>query len=188
MKKNKYSKKNKKIVWGFFGLIVFIALLLILALGNLPKKVQNQQVQKISPTLQMESNRYHSEILNITFDMPDGLSIKEENVLRELILEKNGDTIKIHRFGTNRSYNNITELLDDSYQSSNIFKPINRQKININNNDCEIVDEVFSNQPEQNNRSYYCLRNSNSFLSFSTTSPELYFDLDQIARSFRYEP
>lgn len=180
MKQSKKNKNNKKIVWAFFGLIVILLIFLTLLTGGFLRKEKSQIVQNISPTTQVESNSYHSEILKITIEIPNGVSVKEENVLRELILEKNGHTIKIHRFGTNRAYKNIKEFLDELYSASDTPKDIVRRKIQIDGRECEISLGEYKN--------YDCYLNSNSFLSFYTESSELYSDLDQIARSFRYEP
>lgn len=181
MKQSKKNKNNKKIVWAFFGLIVILLIFLTLLTGGFLRKEKSQIVQNISPTTQVESNSYHSEILKITIEIPNGVSVKEENVLRELILEKNGSRIKVHRFSTNRSYDSIKIFLDEVYNSGNQPMQVVRKSTKIDGKDCEI--SILKKY-----KKYYCYLDSNSFLSFYTESSELYSDLDQIARSFRYEP
>jgi predicted Zn-dependent protease len=128
---------------------------------------------------------YHSNFLGITIDVPSNFTIKER--LPEVLLENGNGVIIINEIGTNRSYKNIKEFLDESYKSNSLSKEITREQINIKGIDCEVAVEKYINQLELNNKAYYCYRNSNSFLSFSTTFPELYADLDKIVSSFHYQ-
>lgn len=183
----KSKKNNKKIIWiSLIAVAILFVLLLIFGIFN-------KATAPINPSLTIYPSippftTYHSNILNITINIPNDFILKEENVLREMILEKNGKTIIVHRYTTNRYYNNIKELLDEIYNIDNSSKEIIRQQIKINDKDCEVSVEKYNNSAESNKKNYNCYLDGNTFLSISTTSESLYSDLDQIAKSFRYEP
>lgn len=186
-KKESKSKYNIYKILIFIGVGIFIFFLLFFIFKqsritkNQVKKVQ--EISNSSPSPRLKSNSYHSELLDITIDIPSDVIFKEENALREIILEKNGGLIKLHAYGTNRSYKNIKDFLDEIYSSDDALKQATRKQIQIDGKECEILLLI-------DYKKYYCYldNNTNSFLSISTNVHDLYDDLDQIARSFRYEP
>lgn len=183
----KSKKNNKKIIWiSLIAVAILFVLLLIFGIFN-------KATAPINPSLTIYPSippftTYHSDFLDATVDVPTDYSIKEVYGLQELNLEKKGKIIIVHVFGTNRAYKNIKEFLNDIDNQSYHSKESNSQPTSINGLDCEIVLTKYTNKPEINNKAYNCFINSNVFAKISTTSESLYSDLDQIAKSFRYEP
>lgn len=188
MKKTKKSYKNILAI-AIVGLLAIFLFQLITKKQNqvTPTPIPNNQNSTIlSPAMKTNlSKTYHSDFLEITIDIPNGFTLKEQ--LPEVLLMKNSDVITIHLVGTNKIYKTIDEFLDDVFNTYNGPKNITRNKVTINGKVAEIVKVEYPQNPENNNKAYYFYIN-NGFYHIYTKSPDLYSDLDQIARSFRYEP
>jgi predicted Zn-dependent protease len=181
----KIEQHNKFHIYILIGIFLVTVLFLFQVLPKNKSTTESTQV-KNNISITPSTKTYHSDFLEATINIPEGFNVTEE--FGQVTLEKNSDKIIFHRIGTNKEYKNIDEFIDDSFNSDNMPKDIKKQQIVINGlNGIEVIVK-YSKNPERNNKSFYLYKNGNSFYSFYTRSSSLYSDLDQIARSFKYNP
>lgn len=182
MAKNKKLKNKTSTLF-----LILVIVLLSLAFIYTVNQLNLLGVKNVDPTASVV-REYHSELLDIIFIIPNEYSLKEENVLRELTIEKKGELIKFKKYTTNRVYKDIEEHFEDIYLAENHVLVTSKEHVDINGTDCVESQWKNSNNPELTYKNYLCFLESTSFLNISTNSPNLYSDLDQIARSIRYIP
>jgi hypothetical protein len=184
----KGKKNNIKITWVVVIVVAILFFLLLMKFGSLNKATAPvSPSESVTPSVAVFKT-YHSDLLDITIDVPSGFTIKEIPGSQEVNLEKEGEAINVHRIGTNRAYKNIEEFLDDINNYNYKPKETNNRHVKINGLDCEVVLTKYINSPEINNKAYNCFINSNVFIKIYTDYESLYPDLDKVASSFRYEP
>src|SRR3989344_888421 len=166
-------------------IISVIGIIIVIIFPTIKPQI-NPSNENVTLSLPSELKKYHSNILDITINIPNDFSAKEIYGNREILLEKDSDVIKIHRIGTNKKYKNTDEFLDDIFGSDSTPKNIEKKYITIDGFDVVKVDVKYTTSPNLDDRTYYFFIN-NGFYTISTTSQALYSDLDQIAQSFRYE-
>lgn len=152
----KFFKKNLKFILG----IAFIIFLAIIYLNNF----SNSSKYKT----------YNSKSMNISISFPSNSKI-EDKFASISITDKSGKKILINRNGTN--FNNIDNFVKNSRNNIN-SRIKDQEKVNINGNDA-IVGYL-------DDRKYYFIYANFAVYLLSTSSPELYDELDQIANSFKY--
>lgn len=183
------KKKNKKINKN----IIIIIIVGVIALILLVIFIQNQKLsdikQQITPTSILSTKptpeivNYKSDNLKISITAPSSYKINES--YNDIILTNNIGKINVLRNSTN---NDTIEGYLFEISDRGKIEIINKQKIKINGLEsisC-IIKHPISGSPDS--RAYYFYPEPWTVFVISTNVPELFGDLDQIARSFRYEP
>lgn len=117
--------------------------------------------------------RYYSELLNISIEVPYTYSLEEKYT--DIILTRNNTQINISRVGTN--FENINDYLDDlSIKNSYSYE----EKQEYKRDNLHIVSALVHGDK------VIFIYINNWVYTISTSSPELYEDLDHIAKSFEY--
>lgn len=123
---------------------------------------------------------YRSKSMNISFEVPSE-SILEDK-FASVAIKKNNREILISRNGTN--FNELDSYLSDLHEKNRAMV-IKSENLEIDG--YESVKQVLSNKSgEENSRMTYFVFIKPSVYNFSTTSEDLYDELDQIAKSFKY--
>lgn len=163
---NKKKQKNKKIL-----LILFIVFMSVISSVFLIK-VFYQPIKT-----------YHSDFLKTTINYPRDFELDEKFGLITLKNNAN-EAVTISRIGTNND--SIEGFLFD-LSDRNKVQISSKKKLNINGYEfmSVVINHPLSKTPDT--KVYYFYR-ENFVYSISTKYPELYDDLDFIAKSFRYEP
>jgi hypothetical protein len=172
----KGKKKQIKVI-----LLVAIGITLVLFLFSLISKNTSQELisdsnLSITPTTNPRlPNQYHSDLMAIAFNTPSGYSIEELGNF--ITLNNNKGEIIISRIGTNSDY--LDGYLIDTARNNHLVLA-NKQSLTIN--------ALSAIKVDINGKRNYLFYKDNWVFTIETKSPELYADLDQIAKSFRYEP
>lgn len=131
---------------------------------------------KDASLLNGQRQMYHSDFLNISFAVPNNYLVKE---LHNFITVTNNDSeeIEISRIGTNSDsledyLYSIDQTSNKIYAGQEIFVINGFPVVRIGTND----------------KRYYLFYKKNFVYSISTTAPDLYDELDQVAQSFKYIP
>jgi len=126
-----------------------------------------------NPSEQNTSILYTSDFLEFSLRVPKTFSIKELD--NNITLTSKEDRISINRIATNTS--NISDYVALLSKRNNFtLKSQSNGKISNHDYLSGMIDET----------KIYFIYNNYFVYSLSTSSPELYDDLDQIARSFEY--
>lgn len=170
------SKKIKKGNSFTFLLIVLVGLLAILLIAVYFDKVSNNsynQSQVISNS--NEAKMYKSKDLKISITVPFNFEIVEN--LGSLMLRTKDENISIGQNGTN--FNNLTDYI--LYSRNNLqSRMLDRRELTING-----LEAASGNV---DNEKLYLIYTDYNVYHISTTSQELFDDLDKIAQSFKYTP
>jgi len=129
-----------------------------------------------SPQSETMSSEYRSQFLKFSFFVPSGFKVRENGNI--IVLSKEENTISINRaIGYSSSVEEyLTDLSDKNHTTIKYLEDTyGFNKIQISYGD---------NIP--NTISYIKNIDTDTFISISTSSPELYDELDQIAASFQY--
>ena len=170
MIKAKIKNKNIFIIIIIFVTILFLGLVFKTSFNNSYVNTPNQSVRE-----------YSSKFLKFKIFVPSDYKIEDKEISVTLIREKK--EINIVRNGTN--FSNLEDYLVNFDSKRNI---------NISDeNQLEIdgyssVSRTVSVQDENIIQKSYYIFVGKAVYIISTSSPELYEDLDQIARSFKYTP
>jgi hypothetical protein len=179
---NKKNIKNAKIF-----ILIIVLLILLVTLFNKDMLDQLIFVPKVennnASNSQNHVTKYYSEQMGIAFYYPDNYELTDRSI--NILLESEVGQIIIGKVGTN--YNSIDEFLDARFRLDNLKKNIISKHIDISGLDFVEVVLAYPNRPDLNRKEYFLYKN-HSVLSLSTNKTDLYSDLDQIARSFRYTP
>lgn len=125
----------------------------------------------------IQTKTYHSKLFGFTIDYPKKFELEEKIGSVHLNMNKSNSRIVISGIGTN--FDNLDRYLLD-ISDYNHSKLTNKENLTINNLSAVKVDI--------NGHRYYLIYKNNWVYTLNTNSPDLYSDLDRIARSFRYEP
>ena len=170
---------NKKIKKGSsftFLLIVFGGLLSILFIAVYFSKASNNSYNQTANTYNSnETKIYESKNLKISMEVPPSSEIVEN--LGSLIIKSEGGKISIGQNGTN--FNNLNDYIVNSRNNLQ-SRLLNRKELIING--LEAVSGDIDNEK------LYLIYTDYNVYHISTTSPELFGDLDEIAQSFKYTP
>ncbi len=171
--------KNKTLLPNPRNLAIGITLLVILVTGsylmltrkptNVSKTIRNEKSTNIFET---------SNNLNFSIEVSDAYSIEERSVSVNLI--KGNNSVRIGRSCTN--FNGISEYLNDLDIKNN--KTENTTDENISINGYQTITRQY--HETTNLRKIYFIMVGGCVYNLSTTTPDLYPDLDQIAHSFQY--
>lgn len=180
--------KNKKTRKSWVILLIVVAFVLIILTIYNRIKISNNNHSSNKPHInnvaETKSITYFSKFLNIYIDIPKDYAITDLN--DTLKIENNGHkTIILARAGTN--FNSLDEYFKSNVTNKKLRKKETKQKIILNNQESYIVNMEYLDYPNLNYRAYYFYQD-NAIINLQTNFPELYSDLDQIARSVRYEP
>lgn len=156
--------KNKKTII-YIGIAIII---IILAFWYFYKANSNP----VSPIVHQVSYPYMSRPMKFTVLLPNSNFQLSEGINALFIKNKIGE-IRLTRQGTN--YDSL-----DNYLGSLNLKIVNKEDLKINSTSA-IRGSIDS-------RIYYFIYINNWIYALSTSSPDLYSDLDQIAKSFKYTP
>lgn len=180
-KKTKAHSKKRSLL---IAILVTVVIVLALSLNNAlrPQSVSNN-TPPVAPISNLQT--HHSNVLNISIDVPNDLIVKEK--FGQITLEKNGEIIAIHWIGTNKKYKDIQEYLDDAFSKNDDAVSIKKKELAINNYNALVVFKKYLEKPNKNNKAYY-IHINDGFYHLYTYSPDLYAELDQVAKSFRYTP
>ncbi len=174
-------------------LIILTLLITFIILGSFYLRY-NKQAPKIDnlPSLQSSSpfkSKIDSDYLSKTFDsktmkftiqIPSKYTIQDNSLSVDLVL----DNLKINitRNGTN--FSNLSDYIKD-FNSKRRFDLKVSKKESINGYDS--LSRLIILPDNTNQKSYY-IYVDHWVYSLSTSSEALYSDLDQIAKSFKYNP
>jgi hypothetical protein len=184
MAKKKNKNRNKKFwILLVIGVILYIFFAIIFLYQKKVSTYQKITIPTLMPTSSLA--QYHSEFLKIRFSVSAGFYIRELH--NDITIKNDVGEISILRNGTNddsiEGY-----LFDISDRGRGRIQIINKQKTKINGLDvisCDIKSLV-NNEPE--GKYYYFYSAPGTVFIITTSTPELFGELDQIAQSFRYEP
>lgn len=129
---------------------------------------------KLSQQTSNKGNTYKSDFLNITFSVPEGFQAEENYT--NIVLTSSEGSISINKTSTN--FSTLNEYLV-YIQNMNNFTLDGVEELTIGEKlaiSGMIGDEKIT----------YIYPSRNVVYSVSTTSPDLYDELDQVAQSFRY--
>lgn len=168
---------NKKLFYAILILAVLVFGILIL------KKVKTGDYSNTVNTGNYnQSKTYTSNTLKFSIAVPESYMIKDTGI--SVSLYKNANAINVSRSGTN--FNDVNDYLDD-LSLKNKIKFDNRETLTIGDLSAvkTIIKHPISGSPDE--LAYFIYKDYFMY-SLGTTTPALYGDLDQIARSFRYTP
>ena len=184
------AKKTTQAVSSTIKLIAFAMLMLLIGLGwiyfsnygggllgnsvrgnRFDKEIQ--QATDLSPTITQSLEYYSNDVLDFKVILPSGFNVESQSV--SVALENSIGTIRILRSAS--LYDNLEEHITD--QRVNIKTRLSMmERLSIDGN--EAVRGYFDDEKT------YIVQINGLVYSFSTSSPELYDELDQIAQSFEY--
>lgn len=172
-KKKTSFLKNQPILLIVAGIIALTAAFFFWNRQNLTPQLTQ------TPASPDDTTTYQSsDVLGFEIEVPITYTIRDRGF--DVTLSKDGDEINIHRSGTD--FDNLDDYLSnlDSYKKN---KPKSENKVEIDGlNSARRMIEI---QDSSDLLSYKIYINGLVY-DISTTSPNLYSDLDQIAQSFRY--
>jgi len=167
------SKTHHKIF--LIGLVIVFVGMYVIIFKNTDLKNNSSALQ---PMKQNENHLFTSNFLEFRFSFPKSYSIVE--TVNTITLSKNDNLIVIEKiYGYSNSINEYLEILKEK----------NNLKINPSSIGQQYGFEVFNIEYYREDPvelAYFKSLGNNSFVSISTSSPDLYDDLDQIAASFEY--
>lgn len=127
-----------------------------------------------------KQNKYEFESIQMSLIKPVGWEISEKSSYVDLI--KNNEKINLSRSGTN--FDNIMSYLRDFDSKRNLEIEM---ESTLRNNDYDVIQRIEKfNGGSVNKQKVYYIYVNNWVYALSTSSEDLYDDLDQIAKSFKY--
>ena len=167
------SKNHHKLI------LVSLAILFIVMYAFIFQAKSSTTTPIPSPQSETMSNEYRSQFLKFSFLVPSGFDVSETG--NTIVLTTiNNQTIQITRlFGYS---NSVEEYIDDVSEKNNLKQSIER----VDGNSFYVVKTLTPIKGVDSNISYIKNIDTDTFISISTSSPELYDELDQIAASFEY--
>ncbi len=182
MAKKKSIKKNFQIhiLIGILALSV-LWLVSLMSSSQSIDNISKPEIQKtITPTPALKT--YHSDFLKLTFKYPAEYEVEER--FNTIILDAEFGQIKIDKLTTNQ--NNLNEFLK-VFDSRRTMEVQIDQRLLIDGHDAAFRTHVFSNTIPSR-KVYFIFISEGRVYAFSADDKILYNDLDQIARSFQYDP
>ncbi|OGK51997.1 hypothetical protein A2966_04310 [Candidatus Roizmanbacteria bacterium RIFCSPLOWO2_01_FULL_41_22] len=175
---NQKTKTKTVVIVSFFLLFLVLLLRLIFPkhTGDSSVKVYPIGQEANAVTEEPGERQFNSRFLKLAFKIPQGYTVKTDD-MSYVDLHKLDNQISVSRIATN--FPSIDDHIND-LSEKNHFTFMNKKNMFIGNLPTR---QGFIGE----DKTYFILANYWVY-SFSTSSPELYGDLDQIARSFRYLP
>lgn len=176
MKKRKKRQYNKALLFAGMLLIIAIASFLLQkgynSIGNFDQ----------AKSVDQPSNKYAKyKALGFSIYIPPSFTVKDEGVGIELISQKGS----INIIKNNTSFENLNDYILDFDNKRLVTSKSNIREIVVDN--YKGLSRVVTFNNGQIQKSYYVYVDYQVFI-FSTSSKELYDELDQIAQSFQYTP
>lgn len=156
-------------------LLLGIILLFVLLIFSFYKG----EKQKSTNITELSTSDYISTNMNFLISYPVFFELNDNGTL--VILTNDEGVIEIIRNGTDGE--SLTEYLN-TFDSRRNIEISSQNTTTINNEDVIVREEFFPNSNKEQ-KAFYISAN-NAIYILSTTSPELYDELDQVAQSFRY--
>jgi len=139
----------------------------------------NFQTKNTTLVAQDQDNKtFSSSILKFSVDVPKNYQIEEK--FTDVILTNNKADINISRTGTN--FETVGEYIAE-LENKNSMVVTDKQSIASN-----IISGYINHSNGVQKKTYFIYAGNWAIYTLSTASKELYSDLDQIARSFKYTP
>ena len=184
--KKRNNDRSKKLLI-LIGILVFIFLVIIFL-----KQGQVNFFQKATPIIIPTAiptpsvREYHSDFLKIRFMVPSDFEASES--WTDVALKSSTGKIDIVSNGTNSDSVEGAFFESLNYRGRDTLQVINKKRFKINGLDvisCNIKSLV-NDEPE--GKYYYFYSSPGTVFIITTSTPELFDELDQIAQSFHYEP
>ena len=161
-------------------IILFVVAILILGIAFYKSKSINP-VPTPQPTNTAEQTKtFQSKNLKFNIDLPSKFEIQEK--FTSLLLKSDNGEIVVSRVATN--FDNLDSYIKDLSQKNKIEIMDNESK--IINGLSSIVGRIKNVSTQELKDKIYFIYSEGWIYSLSTSSQSLYSDLDQIAKSFRY--
>lgn len=160
--------------------VVFI-IIVIFSLWKIvdARKTANTPTETALPVQEMKT--YQSDLLNFSIEIPNNWTLTELGLEVDFISPDG--KLEISRLGTN--FSDINGYISDLI-SKNKTNFIEQNQIIINSLN-SVVGTIRYNNGDPNKKIYFIYSDYQVF-TISTSSPELFDDLDTVAQSFRYTP
>ncbi|MBI3485412.1 hypothetical protein HY025_00545 [Candidatus Daviesbacteria bacterium] len=161
--------------------VIIISLVYILTQFQklqIPAQVNNPPISTVQPISTIKT--YSSKTLRLTIQVPSSYTLDEK--FTTITLTSSRGKILVDRNGTN--FSNVQSYLTDLSQK-NHFILLNESTLTINN---QSAISGLINHLDGTKEKIYFIYSDYAIYNFSTSSPDLYSDLDQIAQSFKYTP
>ncbi|MEK7518117.1 MAG: hypothetical protein AAB583_06265 [Patescibacteria group bacterium] len=178
------KRKIKKSNSFTFLLIVFGGLLAILLVAfYYNKTLNNSYNQSQTNNNSNETKAYESKTLKFTIVVPPELSVKDEEI-RFLISNSEGIII-VSRNGT--QFDSLDNYLEDFNIKHKVQESSNEENLIIDNY-TSLSKVIKYPGSTLNGDKIYFIYIPNAVYHISTSSEELFDELDEIAQSFKYTP
>lgn len=165
-----------------FVLLLAASLTIFITGTFLIGRISNSNPTPIQPSNSNNREYFHSNTLKFSVEVLPEYQVEEKNTYIDL---KSGNLkINISRNGTN--FEKISDYLE-SFDKKRMIVISSEEKVKILSYDSVKRIEVFKAGPITEQKVYF-IYVDNWVYAISTSSEELYSDLDQIAQSFRYTP
>lgn len=172
MKKKITKKAKNKSV--FISVVVFVGLILTCCIIVLSIKREAEKRATYANMHLPSSQEYYADFPNIAITVPQGYSVKEA-------------------FGTITLTNTQKKEITITFTGTNepsletyLFEVTDRGKTDIANRKDIIINNTSATKIYINDIPSYIFYKDYSVISVNTKSPDLYNDMDQIARSLRF--
>ena len=177
MRKKMATKTKKRFNKTLYAIIVILAVVLgVYFIRYYLETVNNSSLTQQNP----QSKTYSSKILKFEVEVPAGFKVENKDTTINLI-DSRGE-ISIGRIATN--YEDVEGYVMD-LETKNRIKV--EDKIKTNMNSYSILKGTISNNGDIE-KNYFIYPDKWFVYTVSTSSPELYEDLDKVAQSFKYLP
>lgn len=157
-------------------ILVSIILAILLISGFSYYNLKNTNT---GPTVQTQDNKtFTSDLLKFSIEVPENYQIEEK--FTDVILTNAKNDINISRTGTN--FETVGEYITE-LENKNSIVVTDKQSIASN-----IISGYINHSNGVQKKTYFIYAGNWAVYTLSTASKELYFDLDQIAKSFKHTP
>ena len=160
-------------------LLIFFIVIVLLYFKYYDSSTINDALNQTNQSIKVQN--FHSLYWPFSFELPSDYKFKEE--LTYIDLYKGGKKINISRNGTN--FDNVIDFVKDFDSKRTIVVESEKQQT-TNNHRWIVRMEYLPNL--QIKEKVYLIYLDHNIYTFSSSSTELYNDLDQIVRSFKYLP
>ncbi|MBI2011973.1 hypothetical protein HYS91_04350 [Candidatus Daviesbacteria bacterium] len=176
-----------KFIFIIIGIIFLFGLLSVYSKQNLLNKKEDSQTLNGSTSSSLNNSTqkhdlFSSSNLKLQLDVPPEFNMKEET--SRLILTSPDGKIYVNRNGT--QFNDLVSYLDN-FDKVTKLEVLEKKEIKINKYQSSV--RIYkSTDVSPTGEKIYFIYSDNFVYKLSTSSKELYDDLDQIAKSFKYTP
>ena len=157
-------------------LFVIFTTLTLTGCGFLSSSTPSRSSATLSPT-----REYQSKTLKISLTIPADWQVEEKPNFLKLMSSQG--KITVDRINTN--WDTLSGYLSEIDARRNVHV-IEEKEIEINNLSGIQRVEIPQGSPKKEEKIYFFYVRENELYALSTSSPELYSQLDQIAQTFKY--